>query len=129
MISCDDFYRFIRKYLYGKPVVLAHITASRYIGMQLTIYPVMYIYVEEEDEYLKSLHEGELCFSQIVVSDLDDIEYNIIEGGHINCSTERQILLDMAKYIKEKDEEFWWIGNIFYDTLSYYYGKYEKKHF
>ena len=31
----------------------------------------------------------------------------------------------MARYIKEKDEEFWWIGYIFYDTLSYYYGKYE----
>ena len=56
---------------------------------------------------------------------LDDIEYNIIEGGHIKCSTERQILLDMARYVKEWDEEFWWTGNIFYDALSYYYGKYE----
>ena len=31
----------------------------------------------------------------------------------------------MARYVKEKDEEFCWIGHIFYDTLSYYYGKYE----
>ena len=125
MISCDDFYRFIRKYLYGKPVVLAHITASRYIGMQLIAYPVIYIYVEREDEYLKSVHEGEFCFNQIVVPNLDDIEYNIIESGYIRCSSERQMLLNMARYIKEKDEEFWWIGYIFYDTLSYYYGKYE----
>ena len=56
---------------------------------------------------------------------MNDIDYNIIEGGHVKCSTERQILLDMARYLKEKDEGFWWIGNSFYDTLSYYYGKYE----